>query len=163
MLLHNYYVNDASPCIYGCNNNILYCIAVSQILVCGVQIKKVGKHFEDGRIKLLDTLYKICDREAAAMSVKELEETVIAPRTKICMQLDGTFAVTADLKPFLKTGLIISQLTASSVQYIFTCHYITPAKKHHATHIFALRPTSDERGQQHYGLTIKKDGCGKVQ
>ena len=99
---------------------VYFCITVSQVVVSGVQIKKaVGKYLEDGRIKLLDHLYRICDQEVAAMSVKELEETVIGPKTEILLQLDGTFAVTADLKPFLKTGLM-NLRTAPHVQYSLT-------------------------------------------
>ena len=95
------------------------CITVTQVVISGVQIKKAGKHLEDGRIKLLDHLCKICDQEVAAMGVKELEETVIAPKTKIILEVDGTFAVTADLKPFLKTGLM-NLRTAPHVQYSLT-------------------------------------------
>ena len=59
---------------------------------------------EDGRIRMFDHLFKICDQEVP-LDVQKLEKDVIAPRTEIKLLLDSTFAVNVDLRQFVTTGL----------------------------------------------------------
>ena len=74
-------------------------------MITGFELSKTGKYLKDGQILLLDCLTEICKKQVSIGTTVSDIEKIIRPRTKISMQLDGTFAVQTDLSDFLKEGL----------------------------------------------------------